>query len=257
MNARTADFGGRSAKVKKAIEQFKADGEFAPLTHYLPSDLAKVPRSRLRVSEAAVQLDFMSMLSMANMQALPDVDFFGNLKNRTISEALGLTHLDEDNGFTHLDCFSGVGGFCTGLHAAGFSTRVAIEKIQSCVETYRTNHPDVHVINDDICKVASEDVLPFCPKGGVDLVTSGMPCETFSTAGNTSRSFYDERQFLFREGIRIAKITNAKFLLFENVPAITTKTTEKGSDILIVAVLKNELVKALDLHLPNCHQCSR
>ncbi len=27
--ARTADFGGRSAKVKKAVEQFKADGEFA------------------------------------------------------------------------------------------------------------------------------------------------------------------------------------------------------------------------------------
>ncbi|MBO7689197.1 MAG: hypothetical protein J6V72_22655 [Kiritimatiellae bacterium] len=58
VTARTADFGGRSAKVKKAIEQFKADGEFAPLEHYLPSDLAKVPRNRLRVCEAAVQLEF-------------------------------------------------------------------------------------------------------------------------------------------------------------------------------------------------------
>ena len=42
---RTADFGGRSQKVKKAIERFKADGEFAPLEHYLPSDLAQVPRT--------------------------------------------------------------------------------------------------------------------------------------------------------------------------------------------------------------------
>ena len=57
-----ADFGGRSAKVKKAIEQFKTDGEFAPLEHYLPSDLAQVPRNRLRVCEAAVQLDFFSQL---------------------------------------------------------------------------------------------------------------------------------------------------------------------------------------------------
>ena len=56
--ARTADFGGRSAKVKRAIEQFKSDGKFAPLEHYLPSDLAKVPRNRLRVCEAAVQLEF-------------------------------------------------------------------------------------------------------------------------------------------------------------------------------------------------------
>ena len=56
-----------------------------------------------------------------------------------------------------------------------------------------------------------------------------------------SRSFYDDRQFLFREGIRIAKIANAKMILFENVPAITTKTAEKNSSQLIVDILKNEL----------------
>ena len=68
-----------------------------------------------------------------------------------------------------------------------------------------------------------------------------MPCETFSTAGNTSRSFYDDRQFLFREGIRIARIANAKMILFENVPAITTKKVEKNSNELIVDLLKDEL----------------
>lgn len=90
----------------------------------------------------------------------------------------------------------------------------------------------------------AEQILPFVPAEGVDLVTSGMPCETFSTAGNTSRSFYDDRQFLFREGIRIAKICNAKLLLFENVPGITSKKTQKDSDTLIVDVLKKELKEA-------------
>ena len=52
--------------------------------------------------------------------------------------------------FTHIDCFSGPGGFCTGLHAAGFETKVAIEYIQSCVDTYSANHPEVHVIKSDI-----------------------------------------------------------------------------------------------------------
>ena len=52
------------------------------------------------------------------------------------------------------------------------------------------------------------------------------------------------RQFLFREGIRIAKIANAKMILFENVPAITTKTVEKGAKELIVDILKRELVAA-------------
>lgn len=145
---------------------------------------------------------------------------------------------------THVDCFSGPGGICTGFHAAGFDTKVAIEFIESCVETYRTNHPEVHVIHSDIRDVTAEQILPYIPKDGIDIVTSGMPCETFSTAGNTSRSFYDDRQFLFREGIRIAKIVNAKMILFENVPAITTKTVSKEDKTLIVDVLKQELQEA-------------
>jgi len=145
---------------------------------------------------------------------------------------------------THIDCFAGPGGICTGLHAAGFDTKVAIEYIKSCCETYSANHPEVYVIHSDIRKVTAEQILPFIPKEGIDLVTSGMPCETFSTAGNTSRSFYDDRQFLFREGIRIAQIANAKMILFENVPAITTKTVEKTSKELIVDVLKRELTEA-------------
>lgn len=146
--------------------------------------------------------------------------------------------------YTHIDCFSGPGGICTGFHAAGFNTKIAIESVKSCCETYAFNHPNVHIINSDIRRVTVEQILPYIPKNGVDIVTSGMPCETFSTAGNTSRSFYDDRQFLFREGIRIAKIAKAKMILFENVPGITTKTTAKNSSRLIVDIIKEELKKA-------------
>ncbi len=147
----------------------------------------------------------------------------------------------QEGKLTHIDCFAGPGGICTGLHAAGLQTLVAIEYIRSCCETYSANHPQVHVIHSDIREVTEEQILPYIPANGVDLVTSGMPCETFSTAGNTSRSFYDDRQFLFREGIRIAQIANAKMILFENVPAITSKREAKQSGDLIVNILKREL----------------
>ena len=146
--------------------------------------------------------------------------------------------------FTHVDCFAGPGGICTGLHASGFETLVAIEYIKSCCETYSVNHPEVHVICSDIRKVTPEQILPYIPDEGVDLVTSGMPCETFSTAGNSSRSFYDDRQVLYREGIRIAKLCNAKMLLFENVPAITSKRITKDSPKLVVDMIKEELADA-------------
>ena len=70
---------------------------------------------------------------------------------------------------THIDCFAGPGGICTGLHAAGFETKVAIEYIKSCVETYSYNHPEVHVIHSDIRKVTAEQILPYIPSDGVDL----------------------------------------------------------------------------------------
>ena len=70
--------------------------------------------------------------------------------------------------FTHIDCFSGPGGICTGLHAAGFDTRVAIEYIKSCVDTYKANHPEVHIIPSDIRKVCEEQILPYIPADGVE-----------------------------------------------------------------------------------------
>lgn len=146
--------------------------------------------------------------------------------------------------YTHVDCFSGPGGFCTGLHAAGFETKVAIEYIKSCVDTYSANHPEVHVIHSDIREVTADQILPYIPKEGIDLVTSGMPCETFSTAGNSSRAAYDDRQFLFREGIRIAQIVNAKMILFENVPNIQNKRIAKDSKELVIDYLKKELEEA-------------
>ena len=77
---------------------------------------------------------------------------------------------------THIDFSAGPGGICLGLKML-----MVIEYIKGWCDTYQAKHPEE----------------------GVDFVTSGVPCETFSTAGNTSHSFYDDRLFLFSEGIRI------------------------------------------------------
>ena len=145
--------------------------------------------------------------------------------------------------FTHVACFSGVGGFCTGLHAAGFKTLLAIEKVKSCVDSYIANHKDVNIICADIRNVGEKEIKKYI-NCEVDLVTVGMPCETFSTAGSKSRSFYDDRQFLFQEGIKVAQLVKARMILFENVPAITTKTTKKGNGRLIVDELFEQLIIA-------------
>lgn len=116
----------------------------------------------------------------------------------------------------------------------------AIEKVASCVETFAHNHPDVPILHKDIRMVTSSD-LQAIGVNNVDIVTAGMPCETFSTAGSKSRSFYDERQMLFSQGIRIAALLNAKVILLENVPAITSKKVSKDSNKLIVDLIYEQL----------------
>lgn len=143
----------------------------------------------------------------------------------------------------HVDLFAGPGGFCTGFRAAGLSTLLAVEKVQSCVDTYRANHPDVAVIHKDIRDVSDED-LAMLQRIPVDVITSGMPCETFSTAGAKSRSSYDHRQQLYYETIRIAQILNPRIILFENVLGILSKKTTKDSDRLIIDDIKDDLITA-------------
>jgi DNA (cytosine-5)-methyltransferase 1 len=134
---------------------------------------------------------------------------------------------------THFDCFAGPGGITTGFTAAGIHTVGAVEKVASCAETFSHNHPHVRMFNMDIRKL-SRKALNEAGIKNVDIVTAGMPCETFSTAGSTSRSFYDDRQMLFNEGIRVASLLGAKLILLENVPAITSKKLSRDTDELVI-----------------------
>ena len=98
---RAADFGGRSAKVKKAVERYKADGAFAPLSDYLPSELAQVPQTQLKVCEAAVQMDFMDELIPVVAEALSVNDKKFKLATvfsgiGAIEQALLRTHVDHE-----------------------------------------------------------------------------------------------------------------------------------------------------------------
>lgn len=141
----------------------------------------------------------------------------------------------------HIDCFSGPGGICTGFKAAGINTIAAIEKVESCVMTYAANHSSVNIIHKDIRNVTEEDVLKAIGNKKIHIVTSGMPCETFSTAGSKSRSSYDYRQQLYSEAIRIARIVNSPLIMFENVPGILTKKVAKDSSRYIIDDIIQEL----------------
>ena len=204
---RTADFGGRSAKVKKAIEQFKTDGEFAPLEHYLPSDLAQIPRNRLRVCEAAVQLEFWD---------IPEL--------RIVLSPLVPFPPKTNPSFTFIDLFAGVGGIRMGFQDVGGECVFSSEWNEEAAKTYQMNfgeHPQ-----GDITKIPAESIPDF------DVLLAGFPCQPFSISGKM-KGFADTRGTLFFEVCRIIEVKKPKVVFLENVKHLVHHDNGRTLEVIL------------------------
>ena len=221
--ARTADFGGRSAKVKKAIEQFKTDGEFAPLEHYLPSDLAKVPRNRLRVCEAAVQYYFWDMPGLKNL--MPAVPFPPPAHPK----------------FTFIDLFAGIGGFRLAMQAQGGRCVFSSEWNKYAQKTYEANFGEVPYGD-----ITTEDTKAAIPEH-FDVLCAGFPCQPFSIAGVSKKKslgretgFRDKTQgTLFFDVADIISRHRPKAFFLENVKNLVSH--DKGNTFRIIRETLEEL----------------
>ncbi|PTL27974.1 DNA cytosine methyltransferase [Lachnospiraceae bacterium oral taxon 096] len=164
---------------------------------------------------------------------------------------------DEDFKLVSIDLFSGPGGLCTGFKWAGILPLIAVEWIDTTVETYSVSHnAEVFelakyaleddkdeaylqsymvestrslVIHGDINLVSSKMIKDFLlarygidsEKETVDIVSGGAPCESFSIAG--TRTAGDDRDDLFSNIVRIARTVKTKAILFENVKGMFSK----------------------------------
>lgn len=113
---------------------------------------------------------------------------------------------------THLDLFSGIGGFALAGRMAWGDAHAAVafvERDRYCQAILAKHWPSVPQ-HDDICTF---DARPFL--GHVDIVTGGYPCQPFSTAGQR-RGTEDDRA-LWPEMRRIVDECRPRFVVGENV----------------------------------------
>ncbi len=120
-----------------------------------------------------------------------------------------------------ISLFSGCGGLDLGFQKAGFSIPVANEFDPKIFETFKTNHPQTHLITGDIRNIHAENIAPFL-KGEVTGIIGGPPCQSWSEAG-TLRGINDERGQLFFEYIRLLKEFRPQFFLAENVRGMLSR----------------------------------
>jgi DNA (cytosine-5)-methyltransferase 1 len=114
-----------------------------------------------------------------------------------------------------IDTFSGIGGFSLAARwLGGIETVQFVEREPYCQRILRKHWPDVP-IHDDICT--------FNPApGSADIVCGGFPCQDISTAGKQAGIKEGTRSGLFYELMRVVRLVGPRYVVLENVAAITS-----------------------------------
>lgn len=114
-----------------------------------------------------------------------------------------------------IDLFAGAGGLSLGFEAKGFEIVLAVEKDAWAKDTYNLNHANKNCVEADI--TALPDSFFSAYKGKVNVVMGGPPCQGFSIAASNRRDKFDERNFLFRQFLRVVSLIQPQIVLIENV----------------------------------------
>lgn len=136
---------------------------------------------------------------------------------------------------TFIEVCAGGGGLSSGLIKAGFTPLLLNDNNKDCCHTLRHNHPGVNVICGSMDNI---DYTPYQDK--VDLLTGGVPCQSFSQAG-LRKGLNDPRGDLMLKFRDILHVIRPKMFMIENVKGLLTH--DKGNTIqtIIAALNQNNL----------------
>jgi DNA (cytosine-5)-methyltransferase 1 len=142
---------------------------------------------------------------------------------------------------SHLDLFSGIGGFALAAKWNGIETKAFCEIDPWARKVLNKNFPGIPIHND-------VKTLSGKQYEGIDLITGGYPCQPFSLAGK--RCGENDDRHLWPEVFRIIKEARPRWALCENVAGHVTMGLDKvlsdlgsegytGEPIIIPACAKN------------------
>jgi DNA (cytosine-5)-methyltransferase 1 len=137
---------------------------------------------------------------------------------------------------THVDLFSGIGGFALAAEWAGFTTIAFVEIDPYCQAVLKKHWPEVPIFGDikgfkwpmadsineglqgygKSCQCSRE--LPVGAGCQITLLTGGFPCQPFSCAGK--RRGKEDDRYLWPQMFRVISEVRPTWVLAENVAGI-------------------------------------
>ena len=115
---------------------------------------------------------------------------------------------------SHLDLFSGIGGFSLGLESAGVAKTVAFCDYEKwCQKVLKKHWPHVRIYGD--VKELTHERLKADGIDTVDIITGGYPCQPLSVAG--SQKGEQDPRHVWPEMFRLIQELRPVFVIGENV----------------------------------------
>ena len=141
-----------------------------------------------------------------------------------------------DNKYTFIELCAGAGGLSSGLIEAGFIPLLLNDNNNDCCKTLRKNHPNINIINASIYDIDYNNYID----SNVDLLTGGMPCQSFSQSG-LRKGLDDPRGNLIIKFIEILNLIKPKIFMIENVKGLLSHDKGKTFEKIINELNKNNL----------------
>lgn len=158
---------------------------------------------------------------------------------------------------TAVDVFCGCGGVTEGLKLGNFEIIIAIDNNPVACKTYKYNHPNVQLYEEDIRDISVQDIHNnYFNKRNLDLLVVCAPCQPFSSQNKALNSIEDQLKLILN-AIEFARVLEPKLIFFENVPGITRNRYKWIIEDLRIqleklgyVVGKPEIVDAADYSVP-------
>ena len=111
--------------------------------------------------------------------------------------------------------YSGCGGSAYGFKLAKFDIKYVNDNNPDAVKSLKKNFPKA--IPDPANVRNEEKIIKFWERiEEIDVIEGGFPCQGFSIA-NSKKPEYDQRNFLYKEMVRVINDKRPKFFVAENV----------------------------------------
>jgi DNA (cytosine-5)-methyltransferase 1 len=171
-----------------------------------------------------------------------------------ISAPLRVRHKSPMKPLSVADLFCGAGGLSEGFRQVGCRIVLGADADPDACATFQLNFPEAHTIYGDMRRPEIRGAIASAPKGNVDIVVGGPPCQAFSQMRNHSRLIDDPRNSLYREFVRILDKLEPRAFVMENVPGLDQMGVHEQilEDLSLRGVysVRSQVVDAADFGVP-------